>query len=72
MKEDASSVMPAEHIPGQRAFDIEHGPLLFSVDEATAREDGSRQQSNTTLCILLFGERQELLNVFLGCVAHAD
>lgn len=72
VKEDASSVMPAEHSPGQRAFDIEHVPLLFSVDEATAREDGSRQQSNTTLCILLFGERQELLNVFLGCVAHAD
>lgn len=39
MKEDASSVMPAEHIPGQRASDIEHIPLLFSVDEATARED---------------------------------
>lgn len=65
--------MPAEHIPGQRALTyLEHVPLLFSVDEATAREDGSRQQSNTTLCILLFGERQELLNVFLGCVAHAD
>lgn len=39
VKEDASSVMPAEHSPGQRAFDIEHVPLLFSVDEATARED---------------------------------
>lgn len=40
MKEDASNVMPAEHIPGQRALTyLEHVPLLFSVEEATARED---------------------------------
>lgn len=40
VKEDASSVMPAEHSPGQRALTyLEHVPLLFSVEEATARED---------------------------------